>query len=132
MLTPTRSIAIGGKDYSLDGSFGTLKAIQEACAKDIVVVLSDVFEMNFIHLARLVAIGSGKDTDPIAESIVNDVGLMTQEYVVLKTEILAWLATAVSPQKDRQKKSEQMQKIVDGQKTKLSLGDNTASSASAS
>ena len=35
-LTPSRTLKIAGKDYVLDGSFGTLRAVQEFFKKDIV------------------------------------------------------------------------------------------------
>ena len=56
---------------------------------------------------------------------------MTPAYVLLKTELIAWLNVRISPQKDREKKSEQMQTLIDAQQKRLiSLGVSTVSSVS--
>ena len=39
LVSPSRTISIAGKSYTLDGSFGTLRAVQEAFNRDIVQVL---------------------------------------------------------------------------------------------
>src|SRR5690242_19828139 len=116
-LTPSRTVTVAGKQYTLDGSFATLRAVQEAFQKDVVQLLIGVMDMRLDEIARLVAVGSGQPqaADAIGQSILDDMGTMTPEYVLLKTELTAWLYVAVSPQKDREKKSEQMQALIDAQ-----------------
>ncbi len=129
-LSPNRTITIAGKKYVLDGSFGTLRAVQEFFKKDIVQVLIGIMEMPFHSVADLIAIGSGhpENADAIGQAILDEVGTMTSGYVLLKTELTAWLNVAMAPQKDREKKSEQMRTIIE--KMSASRGESTANSVS--
>ena len=110
-LTPSRTIRLADKDYHLDGSFGGLRRVQEAFNRDIVLILCDIMDMRSDDVAELISLASGGDIDVIGTAIL-DMGIMGNDYVVLKTELLAWLNIAVSPKKDREKKSAEMSELI--------------------
>ena len=129
LVSPSRTITIAGKGYVLDGSFGTLRAVQEAFQNDIVQVLLGVMDMRLDQVARLMAIGSGSDAEQIGQAILDDAGAMSQQYAILKTELVAWLNVAVSPKADREKKRAEMDALI--QKQSASLGPTINVSPSA-
>jgi hypothetical protein len=132
-LTPSRTITIADKDYALDGSFSTLRAIQEHFKLDIVQVLLRIGnnQLPTQSVADLIAIESvkQKNADVIGQAILDEYGLLTIDCVSLKTQLTAWLTLAITPKGEREKKSQEMQKIIDGLKTSPSPGGNTANSA---
>jgi hypothetical protein len=137
MLSPNRTITIAGKDYVLDGSFATLRAIQQAFDKDIVFVLTGILDMRLDDLATLIAVGAGvpRDADAIGQAIVDTMDIMRMrvdaDYYLLKTELIAWLTVAVAPSAEREKKSADMNEMLANQKAHSpSPGGSTASSAS--
>lgn len=131
LVSPSRTIAIGGAEYRLDGSFATLRAVQEGFNRDLYEILISVMDMRLDEIARLIAIGSGRaaESDAIGQAIVDEAGLGTA-YIVLKMEVQAWLTVAVTPKSAREKKSEEMTGIVVS--ARASLGRNTSGSPSAS
>lgn len=108
-ISPYASITIGGKDYSLDCSIGTLRNIQNHFDKDIIIVQSDCFTMKFDDLAKLFSIGmqNAPSLEQIAQEIIDDIG-------IIKARALAasWLVIAVTPIEHRQKKAEEMKEML--------------------
>jgi hypothetical protein len=129
-VSPSRTIKIGAKEFVLDGSFGTLRAVQEAFSRDVLQLLFLIPEMRLDQIATLIHIGSGKATpvDDIGQLIVDEIGAVTPGYASLKTELLAWINVAIAPKDAREKKRAEMQAIID----KTSPGTTTSDSASAS
>ncbi len=117
VISTSRTLAIGEKEYVLDGSFATLRKVQERFGKDIVQALIALMDMPLDAVADLIAIASGKpdEADAIGQAICDHVGLLTIAYVGLKTQLVAWLTVAVSPVADREKKRAEMQAIIDKQ-----------------
>jgi hypothetical protein len=126
-VSPSRTITIGDKSFVLDGSFGTLRAVQEAFDRDIFRLLLSIMDMRFDQVAKLVAIASGDSADSVGQHIADTIGVMTSEYGVLKTQIFAWLNVALAPKADREKKSAEMETLVEKQKS-FSLGMTTNAS----
>lgn len=129
-LSPHREIKIAGATYFLDGSFGALRAVQEHFGRDIVTILVSVMSLRIDQIASLIAISSGRknlndEIDLIGEAIIDEYGAMSDDYVRLKTELLAWLTVAVAPKSQRQKKRAEVEAAMQ----KDSLGANTAGSA---
>lgn len=114
LVSPSRTVTIGAKDYRLDGSFATLRAVQEYFRKDVVQLLVRMMDMRLDEVASLVAIASGNPDKPdeIGQLIVDELGTMTAAYGTLKTELFAWLNIAVSPKAEREKKSAEMTAIL--------------------
>jgi len=129
LVSPSRTVAIGGNQYRLDGSFGTLRAVQEHFDKDIVAVLVGIFDMRLDELASLIAIGAGtpKEAEAIGEAVLDEFGAMSRDYMILKTELIAWLNVALAPKAEREKKKAEMQAMIDRQ---ASPGNPTKSSPS--
>ena len=131
-LSPNHTITIAGKDYLLDGSFATLRAVQEAFKKDIVFVLGSILEMRVDEIATLIAIGSSRDANAIGQDILDTMNVMhfrvDADYYLLKTRLISWLTVAITPKDAREKKRAEMHAIIEKQKSP-SPGDNTASSA---
>lgn len=128
-VSPTRTLVIAGKPYTLDGSFGTLRSVQQRFNRDVVQVLIGVMDMPLADVADLIAIGAGQDADAVGQAILDDAGAASREYAVLKTQLVAWLTVAVSPKAERQKKSAAMDAIL---ARMTSPGPTTSGSPSAS
>lgn len=130
LVSPSRTITIGEKKYVLDGSFATLRAIQQHFDKDVVQILITITEMRLDQIADLIAIGSGQgNADEIGQSIADEIGANTIEYVRFKTQLVAWLNVAITPKASREKKIAEMDALV---AKSTSLGQTTSSSASES
>jgi hypothetical protein len=135
-LTPNHTIKIANKEHVLDGSFATLRALQEHFKKDILFIQGNIYEMRLDELASLIAIASGKPllTDAIGQDILNSMDIMLMRpdapYWILKTEIISWLLIAIAPEHAREKKRTDVQQLIE--KQKASRGVSTANSASAS
>jgi hypothetical protein len=131
-VSPSRTIKIGDKEYVLDGSFATLRAVQEAFERDVLHVLFMIPDMRLDQVAKLIHIASGKGTsiDQIGEEIVDKVGAITPEYTHLKTELLAWLNVAIAPKNAREKKRQEMEALLESQRA--TLGKTTSESPSGS
>ncbi len=117
LVSPSRDITIAGVKYTLDGSFGTLRKLEEHFRLDLVRLLTVVIDMPASDIADMIAIGSGQrdKVGDIGQVIMDDIGLMSSEYVTLKTELVAWLHIAIAPKAEREKKSKEMQAIIDAQ-----------------
>lgn len=144
LSSPDRRVTIGGKEYTLDGSFRTLKAIQHACGdRDILAVLVDAiqFKLRFEQLADLIRVGveGGGETPPdiavIEQAVVEDIGIGDAQALVME-----WLMAATSPRKEREGNVKGLRDALAAEKTLRttaarkkpgSRGGNTASSASA-
>lgn len=131
LVSPERAVTIGGKTYPLDCSFRTLKAIQHAFEKDILDVLTGVKDMRFDEHARLIQIGIGEGgptLEEIEQAIVDDIGI-----AAVRWEVQAWLAIAVTPKRDREKKAKEVTELLERLRGSVaSLGETTSSSPSAS
>lgn len=142
-MTPDRKITIGGQEYTLDGSFRTLKVIQSAFDKDILLVLTDAlqFRLRFDDLARLFRIGiegSGgtpPEIDAIEQAVVEDIGINAAAELAME-----WLMAATSPKKEREGNVNGLLKAIEAEKAlrlkaaprkSASRGGSTGSSASA-
>ncbi len=128
LVSPSRTITIAGKDYLLDGSFSTLRAVQEFFSKDIVQILINVMDMRLDEISSLVAIGCKQDADDIGQAILDSTGAMTTDYAILKTQLVAWLNVALTPKDAREKKSGDMEALIS---KSLSRGQITSGSPSA-
>ncbi len=122
-VSPSRTITLAGKDYLLDGSFATLRAVQEFFGRDIVQILINVMDMRLDEISSLIAIGSKQDTNDIGQAILDSTGAMTTDYAILKTQLVAWLNVALTPKDAREKKSADMEALIS--KT-LSRGPTTS------
>jgi len=129
MVSPERQIKIGDKPYSLDSNFKTLRAIQHAFNQDILQVQIRILDMRQDEIARLIALGSGGNEEEIGQALFDEFDITSTEYQFLKAELLAWLAVAMTPKRDREKKSQQMAELI---ADLHSPGPSTKSSASVS
>jgi len=134
MISPSRTITIGDKQYVLDGSFGTLRTVQESFKRDVVDLVIGVMDMRLDEVAKLIAHASNSIQDEIGQAILDNLG-QGNAYVLLKTELYAWLMVALAPKAEREKKSVQMDEIVQkaraafhGQTTNASPSDASAGS----
>jgi hypothetical protein len=139
LVTPSRTVSIVDVKYVLDGSFGTLRAVQEAFKKDIYQLRADLFEFRVDEVAKLIAIATGrpKSADDIGQAIVDEMdvcsGNFNSPYMELKSELFAWLVVCTSSKPEREKKSAEVQAMLSALKARSSsLGTNTSGSPSVS
>jgi hypothetical protein len=107
LIDPSKPVTVGGKTYTLDGSFKTLKAVQHAFEKDVVDVQVEVYRgMRFDDMARLISVGiaGSGETPPaleaIEQEIVEEIGITETRYLLTE-----WLVLAMTPKRDREKKA---------------------------
>ena len=126
-------MTLAGKEYCLSGSFNTLKELQQAFGKDIVQLQSGIHLMRLDEFAKLLAVlircsGHEADEVKIGGWLVDEVGIAGQEHELLRLRVMAFLAVAMTPSRDRQKKRAEMAAVI-GEVTQPSLGLNTDVSA---
>lgn len=131
-VSPDALMTLAGKEYCLNGSFNTLKELQAAFGKDIVPLQSAVHTMRLDEFAKLLAVlirCSGQDADEVklGEWLVDEVGIVGQEQQLLRLRVMAFLAVAMTPNRDRQKKRADMAKVIE--EATPSHGENTDVSA---
>lgn len=137
LLAPEMAVKIAGTTYVLDGSFSTLKALQHAFSKDIVDIQADVMDMRLDEFAKMLSIlvscsGGTASEDEIGSWLVDEVGIgLSKEYLLLRVEIVGFLTLAMVPKRDRQKKRQEIVKMVEGVRT-ASHGKSTGKSPSES
>jgi hypothetical protein len=135
LVSPSRTVRIAGRDYRLDGSFATLRAVQEHFKRDVVIVWAGILDMRLDEVAALIAIGAGGKADEIGQAVVDSMDVFdlraSADYYLLKSELVAWLAVAAAPKADREKKSAEFEAMLERQKSG-SPGPNTSGSPSAS
>lgn len=128
LVSPEYTLEIGGKPYTLDGSIGTLKAIQHHFKKDILDVLTELAGMRFDEHAEIIRLGIGQAAPPlevIEQSIVDDIGITETRW-----HLQAWLVMAVTPKRDREKKAKEVAELLRKLTASVdSLGENTSSFA---
>lgn len=138
LVTPERTVTVGDKQFKLDPSFATLKALQHGLGRELVRLLISLPDLSVDQIALFIATASGdpKKADEIAQTIIDEWGLFGVEYSALKAELTGWLDMAIAPKRDREKKAEaidEMIRLVREERAKRdSLGANTSGSASAS
>ncbi len=132
-ISPEANIRIAGDDYYVIGSFDVLRAIEKTLQKDVLTIQNDVQTMGVGDLAALLAAAintTGKDA--IQESVLGqkllDLGIQGSAYLLLKFDVMAWLAESIVPPDEREKKSLQM-KEMRLNLTTSSLGEPSKESA---
>ena len=136
LLEPTILLKIAGKEYALDGSFNTLKALQQGFDKDIMDVWASVIHMRLDEFTKLVTMliqcsGKSADESVIGQWIVDEVDVLGKEYRLLKAQVMNFLLLAMTPKIDRQKKRVELAEMIESMRLN-SLGLNTEDSALAS
>ena len=101
----------------------------------MVFVLVGILDMRLDEIAKLISTGIGPAAptqDEIGQAIIDAMDIMemraSADYYLLKTELIAWLTVAIAPESTREKKSAEVQAMLDKQKSS-SPGANTANSA---
>lgn len=105
MMSPDRTVTIGGKTFTLDGSFRTLKAIQTATGKDIQTVLAEAIygRLRFDEYAALIRLGiegggaAAPEIEAIEHEAVDEIGIRQTGELVAE-----WLMAATSPKRERE------------------------------
>ena len=105
LVSPSRTITIGDKQYVLDGSFATLRSLHDRY-KNLLRLPTQILDMDFIDLGEVIAIGIGKpdQADVIGELINNKVGA-TNDFIVLTIEVNQWISLIMCPEGAREKKA---------------------------
>lgn len=131
LVSPDAIVSIAGKEYVLDGSFGTLRALQHTFGKDIIEIQSSIHKMRMDEFAKLLSVlvecaGHKLDEVTIGAWLVDEVGITGHEHNMLRLRIMTFLAVAMSPNRERQKKRAEMDEILSS--FSASHGENTESS----
>ncbi|CAN5263653.1 hypothetical protein BH10PLA2_BH10PLA2_00680 [soil metagenome] len=131
-VSPSASVTIADKQYTLDPSFATLRSIQQAFNLDIVAVQASILDMRQDEVAKLISLGSNANETEIGQAIFDELDVAGTDYFMLKAALLKWLAIAMTPKRDREKKSQQIIAIIDRLKANIpSPGETTSDSLSA-
>lgn len=132
LVTPDREITIGETSFTLRGSFEALRAVQHGFAQDVMLVQARVIDMRVDEVARLIALASGAKEEGVGQLLLDEVDVTSTDYLILKAELMSWLAIAMTPKRDREKKARAMAELLEGLRNPASRGGSTGSSASAS
>lgn len=137
LVSPDFELEIAGQKYLLDGSFGTLKAIQQAFNRDIVPFQASLLDLRNDELVKLLALlthFAGPTAKPLDETtigtwLLDEVGIVKSKAdIVLRVQLMAFLRIAMTPKQERQKKRTQMREWID-QMQAASPGESTDASA---
>lgn len=134
LVTPECILKVAGREYLFEGNFATFKALQHALKKDVAEIQASVFTMplcDFVALLHTLVKSAGgiATEDEIGNWLINDVGIDSPEYVMLRGEIVVFLTVAMSPRRDREKKKADMTEFLQSVKSAAFRGENTSASA---
>lgn len=127
LVTPDKTIKIGDQAFTLVGSFGVLKQLQHVFARDIIPLQGSVMHMRQDQIAKVISIAASVNEDAVGQLILDEMDVADNEYIILKTEIMTWLFVAMTPRREREKKSAEMSVILDSVKKSLSSPGTTTS-----
>lgn len=130
LVSPDHRLSIGGREFILSGSFATLKAVQHAFGQDIMLVQARVLDMTVVETALLLSAATGLSHDDTGQLILDELDVAGVDYQKLKAELMAWLAVAMTPRRDREKKALALKSVLEKAEA-ASRGPSTRNSASA-
>lgn len=133
LVSPDYSFALAGREFALDGSFTTLKAVQHAFKEDLLAVQARVLEMRQDEIALLLATACGAKEQDTGAWLLDEVGVTGPEYQLLRGHLMAWLLVAMTPKREREGQKQKMGELI-GKLEQLpaSLGESTRNSPSES
>ena len=113
-LTPEYKITLAGKDYSLGGSFATLRAVQQGFNQDLFPLQARIIEMRVDEIAKLISLAATENVsaDEIGTLLIDEMDIFSKEYGILKAHLMAWLAIAMTPKSLREKKVRDMANLI--------------------
>lgn len=129
-VTPDRQVAFGGRTFTLKGTFAVLRDMQHAFKQDLILLQSRVIDMRQDEIARLIAIAGGGNEEEIGQLVVDELDVTGTDYLMLKAELLAWLAVAMTPKRDREKKAQAMAELIERLRTSRGVSGGSSPSAS--
>ena len=131
---PRYCFKIADKDYELEGSFGLIEAVEYAMSDDIISIAKNCLEMPSSKVAKLIHAmvkhcGYSESKDSIFEKIVNEVGVSSHEFAILRFHLFAFLKICICKPSERQKVSADMGELIGKlESNQASLGENTSDS----
>lgn len=131
---PRYTLKLADKDYELEGSFGLIEAVEYALGEDIVSIAENALSMPVYKVSKLLASiikYCGTDIKPsnISETIVNEIGIASNEFAVLRFHIFAFLKICICKPSDREQTAKDMGELIGKlEKPTASLGDTTSNS----
>lgn len=133
LVTPDYPFTLCGREFTLDGTFATLKAVQHAFREDLLAVQARVLDMRQDEVALLLATGCQAEAEEVGTWVLDAVGLTGPEYRLLKGHLMAWLLVAITPRREREGQRRKLGELL-GRLTAppASPGGSTRSSPSAS
>lgn len=132
---PRYTLKLAGKEYELEGSFGLIEACEYALADNIISIAQSTLEMPVYKVARLLAAiikhcGADVKQNDIAEIIVNEIGIASNEFAMLRFHIFAFLKICICKPSDREQGAKDMGEMIGKlEAPSASLGEITSSSA---
>ena len=132
---PRYTLPFADKDYELEGSFGLIEAVEYALADNIISIAQSSLEMPVFKISRLLAAvfkqcGFDKKQPDIFETIVNDIGVASEEFAMLRFHIFAFLKICICKPSDREQVAKDMGEMIGKLETpSVSPGENTSNSA---
>lgn len=128
---PDQPISVGKAEYTLKGTFRTLASLEQAFSEDVIRLQSRVLDMRLDEFARLLAVAitasGGKATeDEIGQALLDEVGITTPAYAILRVTVLSWLRVALTDPEGREKKLAELGEML---AKAASPGETTSDSA---
>jgi len=132
-VSPNYPLTLAGRFLTLDGSFATLRAVQQAFRRDLIDVQAAVLDLRQDEIALLLALATGGTADECGALLLDEVGVTSPAYQMVKAHLMAWLAVAMSPKADREAKRKSMGELIGRlENPPASPGPSTRRSPSAS
>lgn len=132
---PRYTLPFAGRDYELEGSFGLIEAAEYALSDNIINIAQSALEMPVYKIARLLAAvfkqcGIDKKQSDIFETIVNDIGIASREFAVLRFHIFAFLKICICKPSGREQEAKDMGEMIGRlEAPPASPGESTSNSA---
>jgi len=131
---PRYTLKLAGKEYVLEGSFGLIEAVEYALGDDVISIAESALEMPVYKVAKLTSAmlkhcGFDVKQSDVAEIIVNEIGIASNEFAILRFHLFAFLKICICKPSEREQVSIAMGEMI-GKLTAptASLGDTTSSS----
>jgi hypothetical protein len=132
LVSPEVSLPLAGTTYPLGTTFAALRSVEHAFKEDVLKVQARILDMTLSEIAKLVSVGTGVDEEKVGQLLLDEVDVSGVEYQLLKARLMGWLAIALAPKADREKKSAAVADMLNRLATPASRGKSTKPSASAS
>jgi len=131
---PRYTLKFSDKEYELEGSFGLIEAVEYAMNADIISVAQSALEIPVWKVAKLTATilkhcGNKITASDISETIMNEMGIASDEFALLRFNLFAFLKICICKPSDREQMAKDMGELIGKIEAPLPSLGNTISSS---